>query len=220
MKHLHKDLDQAASLTVPAERAVTVAAILAEALWEIGRDPVLVGGAAVEFYTQGGYSTADIDMVTEGGKDLQLRMKELGFAKVGKDFIDRRRKIYVEFPSAHLKPFERADRILVGNRELKIVSIEDLIVDRLSAFKFWQSAVDGLQAMTLMELGSADEGHLAQRAKEEKVIDALHVLRDIRDQVIRKKLSKSEANRLLESRMRSLSNLTFGFGPLVDTNEV
>lgn len=201
---LKKELDAAAKIKNTAERSVTIAALIAEALRSTGRDPVLVGGSAVEFYTLGGYSTSDIDFVADGGTDLWRLMKDLGFEKLGKDFVDRKRRIYVEFPSSHLKPGESYVTIQVDCRPLRIVTIEDLIVDRLCAYKFWKSGIDGVNALLLLELDEADEKRVLKRSFDDDVQDALKAVCSVREDVIRKKLSRKEANRLLEDRMRSL----------------
>lgn len=203
---LKKSLDLAARKK-GAERAVIIAAVIAEALRPIDQDPVLVGGAAVAFYTQGGYATADIDLVAPGGAPLIQVMTDLGFKKIGKDFVDNKRKIYVEFPSRSLKPFEQADQLKIHQHTLRIISIEDLIVDRLCAYKFWQSAIDGLNALLLLELGRAEEKRLLKRAEEDDVSDALRAVQQVREEAIRKNLSKPRANRLLEGRMRELRSI-------------
>lgn len=195
---LKKELAEAAAVKDRAERAARLASIIAEALRPTGRDPILVGGSAVEFYTQGGYTTADIDMVTEGGKDLIKIMAALGFEKVGKDFVDKKNKVYVEFPGDSLKPSEKTRKVQVGKRMFRIISLEDLIVDRLNAFKFWKSLIDGANALMLLETGEADEKRLERRAEEEDVLDTLLRLREIREEIVRKKLSKDEADALLE----------------------
>ncbi|MCE9624098.1 MAG: hypothetical protein K8R69_01395, partial [Deltaproteobacteria bacterium] len=135
-----KELAEAAKIRQPAERSIKIASIVAEGLRAIGQDPILVGGAAVEFYTQGGYTTADIDMIAPGGPELFGKMSEMGFERMGKDFVDEKNKIYIEFPGRALGPTERDRRILIGDRYLRIISIEDLIVDRLCSFKYWKSA--------------------------------------------------------------------------------
>ncbi len=205
--NLRSELDRAARLKDPVERSMTIASIIAEALRGVGRDPILVGGAAVEFYTQGGYSTADIDMVAEGGPDLFRVMSDLGFERFGKDFKDITRKIYVEFPGSSLKPSERVDTVAVGQRTLRVISIEDLIIDRLCAYKFWRSGIDGLNTLLLLEMGGANEARLLQRARQEEVIDALEAVQRINNEVIRKKLSRKEATRLLEEWMRAQRRL-------------
>jgi len=207
---LNRALKQASALRDPAQRSVQIAAVLAEALQEVGQDPVLVGGAAVEFYTRGGYTTADIDMLAEGGEDLVEVMTRLGFEKFGKDFSHSSLKIYVEFPGRQLQATETAIRLRIGERSLRIISIEDLIVDRLAAFKYWQSAVDGVNAMKLLEVGGEDRARLLARVREEDVEDALRAVQAVREAVLRRKLSKTLANRLLETEMRKLKKTKSG----------
>ena len=52
------------------ERHIEIIAIVSEALKPYDIRPILVGGAAVEFYTRGGYTTGDIDLVAPGGREL------------------------------------------------------------------------------------------------------------------------------------------------------
>jgi len=202
-----KALAEAAATKDPAQRSLQIAAVIAETLREIGQDPVLVGGAAVEFYTRGGYSTADIDMLAEGGSELQAAMKRLGFERLGKDYVQEKLRIYVEFPGRELQASESAIVLKVGTRKLRIISIEDLIVDRLAAFKFWQSAIDGLNAIMLLEMGEEDAGRVERRARESLVEDALFAVRMVREQSIRRKLSNADANCLLEEEMKKLKSL-------------
>jgi len=200
-ERIKKELAEAAKIREPAERSVKIASIVAEALRAIGQDPILVGGAAVEFYTQGGYTTADIDMIAPGGPALFEKMAEMGFERMGKDFVDEKNKIYIEFPGRVLGPTERDRRILIGERYLRIISIEDLIVDRLCSFKYWKSAIDGLNGLKLLEVGPEDEDLLLSRAKEEGVLDALELVKKVQEEIIRKRVSPREANRLLETGM-------------------
>lgn len=45
-------------------RNIALTAVITEALKNINIRPIIVGGQAVEFYTAGGYSTMDVDLVT------------------------------------------------------------------------------------------------------------------------------------------------------------
>lgn len=204
-REIKQKLRSAAGIREPAERSVKVAATIAEALRTIDQDPILVGGAAVEFYTQGGYSTSDIDMIAEGGPALRKIMEQLGFKRQGKDFLNEELKIYVEFPGRHLKPTEVTRTIQLEDQTLSIISPEDLVVDRLCAFKYWKSAIDGINALLLLENEEMDEGHLSQRVREERVMDALQVVLKVRENVIRKKLNPEESNALILKEMKTLN---------------
>ncbi len=204
INQLKNELSKATSTKNSSERAIRIAAIIAEALRNIKQDSVLVGGAAVEFYTQGAYSTSDIDMIAEGGPELITTMEDLGFEKLGKDFIHQKLNIYIEFPGRNLKENEQSVVLKIKDKTLKIISLEDLIVDRLCAFKFWQSAIDGLNSLLLLENNDLDENRLSQRAQEEKVEDALKGLLKIREEIIRKKILPKSSNEMLENLMKEL----------------
>lgn len=191
---LREKLQKAAAEKTPAKRGIRVAAVLAEALREIGQDPILVGGAAAEFYTEGGVATEDIDMLAPGGPSLWKVMDQLGFTRRGKDFIHEPLKLYVEFPGEGLGRGERSDIVDVQGTPLRIISIEDLVVDRLCAYKFWKSGLDGVGALLLLETGRADRARLRDRARQEDVGDALDWLQNLFEEVFRKKLTKSQAS--------------------------
>lgn len=175
-----------------------IAAAIARALKGIDQEPILVGGAAVEFYTHGAYTTRDIDMVAPGGPKLIEVMNRLGFNRAGKDFIHKKLRIYIEFPSSHLDRGEKATVIEIDGVLLEIISIEDLIVDRLCAYKFWKSGIDGVNAMILMELGDDDRSSTERKAQLADVLDAMDHVRMVLENTVRKKLSRDKATRLLE----------------------
>lgn len=204
MKRISQKLDEAARIDDPVRRNIKIAALIAESLRDIGQDPILVGGSAVEFYTRGGHSTADMDFVTPGGPKLVAIMQGLGFEKIGKDFVDKKRRIYVEFPGSFLGAAEIANTVTIDEIPLKVISIEDLIVDRLCAYKFWKSGLDGFNALLLMEIGEFDSERLRSRAAEEAVSDALAAVTAIAEQSIRKKMSREESNKLIEQEMKKL----------------
>ena len=143
-------------------------------------------------------------MLAEGGEELIQIMEKLGFEKLGKDFINKQLHIYIEFPGRGLKPSEQSILLKVKNRNIQIISIEDLIIDRLCAFKFWKTEIEGVNALLLMENNEVDETRLFQRAQEEQVADALDGILKIREQIIRKKIPPKSANQMLENLMEKL----------------
>jgi predicted nucleotidyltransferase len=201
---LRKRMARAAAEKDPALRGVRIAAVVARALGEAGIEPTLVGGAAVAFYTEGRHTTRDVDLVAPSGPTVDEAMRRLGLRRRGKDYLSEDRTVYVELPSAALGPTERTDVIEIDGVALRIISIEDLIVDRLCAFKFWKSGIDGLNALILLELGTADRARVESRAGEEDVLDALDHVEDVLERAVRTNLSPDEAsdllNRFLERR--------------------
>jgi hypothetical protein len=198
LKKLKSDLTRVASQKDPARRGVEIAAVISEALKTINQDPVLVGGAAVEYYTEGEYTTGDIDMVAPGGPPLWELMRQLGFERKGKDYVYPKLDIYIEFPGETLGHHVLSNIIDINGTRLEIISIEDLVIDRLCSYKFWGTGQDGLAAVQLMEAGPLNENRLKERAIEENVLDALDYLQGLYEEIFRKKLSKKEASNKLQ----------------------
>ena len=114
--------------------------------------PVVVGGAAVELYTGGAYTTGDIDLVGAVSPGAAQALKKAGFERQGRHWILESEQIFVEFPGEALDPDEEASWIEFEGHRLRVISIEDLLVDRLGAWEYWQSAVDGVNALFLWHI--------------------------------------------------------------------
>ena len=198
LEKLKSQLQKASKEKNKAKRGVRIAAIIAEALRSIGQDPVLVGGAAVEFYTEGGYATADIDMLAPGGSELSQLLKNLGFEKRGKDYLNEELEIYIEFPGDFLEEGKKSNLLTIDGIPLRIISAEDLIVDRLCAYKYWKSEIDGFAALLLLELEEIDEKRLQEQSKNEDVVDALEWIQKLYEEIFRKKLKPKESSQKLK----------------------
>jgi hypothetical protein len=111
--------------------------------------PVLVGGAAVELYTLGAYTTGDVDLVGSVTPTVAKLLKESGFERHGRHWLHEASQIILEFPGSVLDPEERASRIEVAGHGVRIISAEDLLIDRLGSWEYWQSSVDGVNALLL-----------------------------------------------------------------------
>ena len=180
------------------ERHVEIVAILTEALRPHDLRPILVGGAAVEFYTRGSYTTGDIDLVAPGGRELAETMRALGFLKRGKDWINDELEISIEYWADTLGPDEEYNEILFRGLKLRIISIEDLIVDRLCAFKWWGSSIDGVNVMLLLESDIGyDDKVTIRKGKREDVYDALQGVRKILKSVKEGRIDRARAMELL-----------------------
>jgi hypothetical protein len=109
--------------------------------------PVLVGGAAVELYTQGAYTTGDLDLVGTVTPGVTRALENAGFERHGRHWIHEPAQVFVEFPGTALEPDERASWLDFEGQKVRVVSVEDLLVDRLGAWEHWQSSVDGVNAL-------------------------------------------------------------------------
>lgn len=127
--------------------------------------PILVGGAAVELYTTGAYTTGDVDLVGRVRPAVALELRNAGFERHGRHWVHESAQEFVEFPGSTLGPEEVATWALLGGRRIRIISVEDLLVDRLGSWDYWQSSVDGANAYLLWRARHAtiDRARLERR---------------------------------------------------------
>ena len=165
--------------------ALKILARACERVAEHGRGgPILVGGAAVEFYTGGAVVSGDFDVVTTMQGELEAILEELGFERpVGpgestKGLVHRGLLIGVEVVGSALLDGEGdRDRVLLtelDGREVTIIGIEDLIADRMGQY----NAVPGgdpemlSQAVRLMQFAAAiDETYLDAQIRSQTLGD-------------------------------------------------
>lgn len=141
----------------------------------IGNAPcVLVGGSLVEFYTGGQYVSGDIDLIGDRAA-IGKALDSAGFEREGRHFSRDDLGLFVEVPKADLRKGERTTIIEFEGRRVEAVTLEDLIVDRLLAAKFWSSRTDREQAILLLAAHAdrLDRARLAARARTENVADEL-----------------------------------------------
>jgi hypothetical protein len=135
----------------------------------------LVGGQAVETYTGGVFTTGDIDITTTDTKGTEALLEKLGFAKEGMIWVSVRLGLAVHLVASYPRRSIRHRTFEVGGYLVKVVGVEDLVVDRLSAAKFWKSERDAEQANALLNVfrDSIDERYLEELARAENVYDFL-----------------------------------------------
>ena len=145
--------------------------------------PVLVGGSAVAFYTAGNYATQDIDLCGSSTLIDSVLVPE-GFRKDGRYWIHEELDILVECPGSE-PPKRVLDVELKNGDHVYVSSIEDMIVDRLCAFAFWDSPSDGEWARLMLESDTEefaiDWDYLEERAEEESVVKELKQIKEGRE---------------------------------------
>lgn len=167
--------DQLPDLSAPERRAAFLGLLQERLPDEV--DAVLVGGGLVELLTEGTYVTGDLDVV--GNPDtIGSLLEGAGFERTGRHFLDEELGLTVEIVSPALDPGRQTERIRWRGFTLVVLSLEDLIVDRLCAAKFWGSDTDREQASIVLEAHRerVDDERLRERAEEEQVLDLLEEL--------------------------------------------
>jgi hypothetical protein len=135
----------------------------------------VVGGQAVETYTAGQFRTGDIDIVTPDSKAAEEILERIGFEREGMVWLSKALGLAVHIVGLSPTNSEKARIIHAGPYQVRIVGVEDLIIDRLAAAKFWKSQVDLEQAKALWKgfRKQIDLQYLRKRARDEKVEDVL-----------------------------------------------
>jgi len=162
----------------PAKTAAVVAWIQGLFNDEV-ETPVLVGGAAVELYSAGAYTTGDIDLVGSVPSRVERTLRAAGFERHGRHWVHEAAQLFVEFPGRALGEDERAVWRNIGEHRIRIVSPEDLLVDRLGAWQYWRSSVDGVNVWLLWRAleDTIDLARLEARVRSAGWTDALQSLR-------------------------------------------
>lgn len=134
------------------ETMIHVSSVITQCLDSFDIKPVIVGGLSVDIYTKGDYATRDIDFVSDGYEKINSVLSELGFIKDNRHFLHKDLEVAVEIPSNQLAgDFERINKIEIDKDHfVYVISLEDIIIDRLRAFVNWTSAEDGYWGFLLL----------------------------------------------------------------------
>ncbi len=170
--------EQAALLPDGPGKVAALAAWLQSLNPNQGTQPILVGGGAVELYSGGAYRTGDLDFVGTLGRDAERQLESVGFRKSGRHWIHDEHRLFLEFSGSELAEGETAAIIKFGEYAVLVIGLEELIVDRLAAWRFWNSEIDGVNAFRLVQVepGRIDWQRLGELARAAEVTEALDAL--------------------------------------------
>ncbi len=129
----------------PLKRQLLMVGLLTRLLEEKGKGPpIIIGGCALSYYSREVYFTADIDLAYADREALDAVLKNIGFEKRGRYWVNEELNIAIEAPASVLvgedSPVEVFD--LGGGLQCRIIGIEDLVMDRMNACKHWKSEID------------------------------------------------------------------------------
>ncbi len=165
--------------------ALRMLARLSEALAERGLPrPVLVGGGAVEFYTGSAVMTGDIDVTSPVQPELEEELVKLGFVRPSGPGKSTRGWVHPDvglgFEVVGNSPMgDTPDetrtlplRLFSEEGDLRVLSIEDMIADRMGQYASGTARDLLAQARLLYELAEAiDEDYLDRRIRTESAGD-------------------------------------------------
>lgn len=175
-----KLLQKAVNTRNKLERQLYVAAAISCSFEKEGIYAVLVGGTVVEYYTAGEYTTGDIDMVLPPleKREVEKVMQELGFERFEdyRHWLHPKIPVPVEFPPGPLQighlPVQEVNEIEIGEVKLKILKVEDILLDRLIMAQEWKDFQAQVQSEMLMTVHyvEIDWPYLHQKASSLKVL--------------------------------------------------
>lgn len=156
------------------ERMIQTAALITELLEQENIQPIIVGGLSLEIYTLNQYTTHDLDLIVSGRERCASILTQLGFEKLGKDWVHRELGVSLEMPDDVLAgDYNKVTKVPVNGRHIYVIGVEDLILDRLRAAVHWKSLVDrewGYRLLLMyddLDLDYIANQLTAQREKEE-----------------------------------------------------
>ncbi len=125
-------------------------AYVCSALEKEGIKTVLSGGSCVEIYSDGKYTTDDIDLIDRynaGHKQIKRVMLSLGFQEYNRYFTHDDTKWFIEFPKDPLGIGNAPVKEIASQENdtgiLRLLTPTDCIKDRLAAYYYW----DDLQSL-------------------------------------------------------------------------
>ncbi len=154
------------------QRTIYVMSVLTPRLEEKGVKAVVIGGAAVEFYTRDWYATGDIDLAVNKDKHKVLSevLKEKGFKKTGRMWVREDLNLYIEAPGDVADiDLDKVTRVETDVGYTYVIGVEDIIFDRIQAAEHWKSESDKEQAIRTATIfyDDMDWKRLKKRCSEE-----------------------------------------------------
>ena len=130
----------------PLKRQLLMVALLTRLLQMMNKQaPIVIGGCALSYYSREVYFTSDIDLAYADREALDTVLKSINFEKKGRYWVHERLRMAIEAPASSLPGQDSSVEVVELGEGLQcsIIGIEDLVIDRLNAYKHWKSEIDG-----------------------------------------------------------------------------
>jgi len=118
----------------------------------------VVGGSAIEIYTEGEYVSADIDLVVDSRSQVTEVLKKWGFRDEGKWWSKAKWAIFVDAMQQPNSGSRRLTQIIATSfGSFRIAAVEDLILRRVRESIAWQNrqAAFGHAVLLVERFGSS-----------------------------------------------------------------
>jgi hypothetical protein len=147
-------------------------------LEEKGIETVLSGGSCVEIYSQGRYTSDDIDLIDRfngGHTAIRQVMIDMGFREHNRYFVHEETEYFIEFPRGPLGVGDAPVHDIATREEetgiLKLLTPTDCIKDRLAAYYHWDDLQSLEQAVCVAQQNVFDMEAIEVWSANEKMSD-------------------------------------------------
>ena len=154
-----------------------LAAFVCSALEKAGIETVLSGGSCVQIYSQGKYTSDDIDLIDRyngGHTKIKKVMINLGFKEYHRYFKHEDTVLFIEFPSGPLGVGDAPVHHIASKEEetgiLKLLTPTDCIKDRLAAYYHWDDRQSLEQAVWVAAGNEYDLNSVKEWSKKENMM--------------------------------------------------
>lgn len=198
----------------PVKERLAIAAAIQSKLRDNANQATVVGGSAVEFYSAASYMTRDLDFILKDDHNVKEVMKGLGFKNDGDGiWYHDDSTVIVEFPKGPLNgDISKLTSVETPFGIAEIIGIEDIIIDRASAVKYWQDSSEWTQYLMTSHYDNIDWEYLRTKARELNCEDTIDNVMDKvksslqHDKNIRSKKSKFSDKEAIDAIIALLNN--------------
>ena len=149
-----------------------------------GIKTVLSGGSCVEIYSQGKYTSDDIDLIDRfngGHTKIKNLMFQLGFKEHNRYFVHEDTRYFIEFPRGPLGVGD-APVNEIASREnetgiLRLLTPTDCIKDRLAAYYHWDDPQSLEQAIWVAQQNGFDIDSIKEWSSNKKKLDKFEIFK-------------------------------------------
>lgn len=157
---------------------IELAAYISSYLHQKNMPVVLVGGACVSIYCHNKYQTSDLDFIEKyytKRSMLKAALLEIGFVEQNRYFVHPQAKYFLEFPTGPLaigdSPVKQIHELNTDLGVLALLTPQDCVRDRLSAFYYWHDRQALQQAVWVAQLHQLDLAYLQEWSQAEAMLD-------------------------------------------------
>ena len=147
-----------------------------------GIKTVLSGGSCVEIYSQGKYTSDDIDLIDRfngGHTKIKNVMTALGFREHNRYFVHEETRYFIEFPRGPLGVGDAPVKDIASRENdtgiLRLLTPTDCIKDRLAAYYHWDDPQSLEQAVWVAEQNKFDMVSVEEWSKGEGELEKFKV---------------------------------------------